>query len=199
LALAPGTRLGVYEVIGSIGVGGMGEVYRATDTTLGRLVAIKILPDAFASDPERLARFEREAKTLASLNHPNIAAIYGFEKSAGLHALVMELVEGGDLSRHSHQEKPSGPDRTQAVACASAAGPPRRQRDRVRSAARFFLTVKSKRSMARQMLARLAVVPNAARSSVNVRSGCSTISVLSRSSCPARIGTRHFVCFRAAN
>src|SRR5436189_78315 len=78
----------------------MGQVYRATDTTLGRHVAIKILPDAFASDPERLARFEREAKTLASLNHPHIAAIYGFEKSGGLHALVMELVEGEDLSAH---------------------------------------------------------------------------------------------------
>ena len=76
----------------------MGEVYRATDTTLGRQVAIKILPDAFASDPERLARFEREAKTLASLNHPHIAAIYGFEKSAGMHALVMELVEGPTLA-----------------------------------------------------------------------------------------------------
>src|SRR5262245_3967103 len=77
----------------------MGQVYRATDTTLGRQVAIKILPDAFASDSERLARFEREAKTLASLNHPHIAAIYGFEKSGGVHALVMELVEGDDLSQ----------------------------------------------------------------------------------------------------
>ena len=77
----------------------MGQVYRGTDTTLGRHVAIKILPDAFASDSERLARFEREAKTLASLNHPHIAAIYGFEKSAGMHALVMELVEGEDLSQ----------------------------------------------------------------------------------------------------
>jgi Protein kinase domain/WD40-like Beta Propeller Repeat len=77
----------------------MGEVYRATDTTLGRQVAIKILPDAFGSDPERLARFEREAKTLASLNHPHIAAIYGFEKSGGVAALVMELVEGDDLSQ----------------------------------------------------------------------------------------------------
>ncbi len=76
----------------------MGEVYRATDTTLGRQVAIKILPDAFASDPDRLARFEREAKTLASLNHPHIGAIYGFEKSAGMHALVMELVEGPTLA-----------------------------------------------------------------------------------------------------
>ena len=77
----------------------MGEVYRATDTRLKRQVAIKILPDAFASDPERLARFEREAKTLALLNHPHIAQIYGFEKSSGMHALVMELVEGEDLSQ----------------------------------------------------------------------------------------------------
>jgi Tol biopolymer transport system component len=99
LALTPGTRLGVYEVTAAIGEGGMGQVYRATDTTLGRQVAIKILPDAFASDPERLSRFEREAQTLASLNHPHIAAIYGFEKSGGLHALVMELVEGEDLSQ----------------------------------------------------------------------------------------------------
>jgi Tol biopolymer transport system component len=99
LALAPGTRLGVYEITAQIGEGGMGQVYRGTDTTLGRQVAIKILPEAFASDPERLARFEREAKTLASLNHPNIAAIYGFEKSGGTHALVMELVEGDDLSQ----------------------------------------------------------------------------------------------------
>ena len=74
--------LGVYEVIAQIGEGGMGQVYRATDPTLGRQVATKILPDAFAAGPERLARFERLAKTLASLNHPNIAAIYGFEKSA---------------------------------------------------------------------------------------------------------------------
>jgi len=99
LALAPGSRLGVYEVTAPIGEGGMGQVWRATDTTLGRQVAIKILPDAFASDPERLARFEREAKTLASLNHPHIAAIYGFEKSSSSHALVMELVEGEDLSQ----------------------------------------------------------------------------------------------------
>ncbi|MEQ1910477.1 MAG: protein kinase [Vicinamibacterales bacterium] len=99
MALTPGTRLGVYEITAKIGEGGMGSVYRATDTTLGRQVAIKILPDAFAADPDRVARFEREAKTLAALNHPHIAAIYGFEKSAGLHALVMELVEGEDLSQ----------------------------------------------------------------------------------------------------
>ena len=99
MALTSGTRLGVYEITAPLGEGGMGQVWRATDTTLGRQVAIKILPDAFASDPERLARFEREAKTLASLNHPNIAAIYGLERSRGTLALVMELVEGDDLSQ----------------------------------------------------------------------------------------------------
>ena len=99
LPLSPGTPLGVYQITAPLGEGGMGQVWRATDTTLGRQVAIKILPDAFASDPERLARFEREAKTLAALNHPHIAAIYGFEKSSGMHALVMELVEGEDLSQ----------------------------------------------------------------------------------------------------
>jgi serine/threonine protein kinase len=76
----------------------MGEVYRATDTNLGRQVAIKVLPDAFAHDPDRLARFEREAKTLASLNHPNIAIIHGLEKTDGIRALVMELVEGPTLA-----------------------------------------------------------------------------------------------------
>jgi serine/threonine protein kinase len=99
LALTPGTRLGVYEITALLGEGGMGQVYRATDTTLARQVAIKILPEAFASDPERLARFEGEAKTLASLNHPHIAAIYAIEKSTSQHALVMELVEGDDLSQ----------------------------------------------------------------------------------------------------
>ena len=99
MALTSGTRLGVYEITAPIGEGGMGQVYRATDTTLGRQVAIKILPEAFAHDPGRLGRFEREAKTLASLNHPHIAAIYGFEKSPGMYALVMELVEGQDLSQ----------------------------------------------------------------------------------------------------
>jgi serine/threonine protein kinase len=99
LALAPGTRLGVYEITSLIGEDGMGQVYRAFDTTLGRQVAIKILPDGFASDPDRIVRFEREAKTLALLNHPHIAAIYAVEKSVGLHALAMELVEGEDLSQ----------------------------------------------------------------------------------------------------
>jgi hypothetical protein len=98
VALTAGTRLGPYEVTAQIGVGGMGEVYRALDTNLGRQVAVKILPDAFAHDPERLARFEREAKALAALNHPNIAQIYGFERANGGRALVMELVEGPTLA-----------------------------------------------------------------------------------------------------
>ena len=95
LALTPGTRLGVYEVTTQIGEGGMGQVWRARDTQLNRDVALKVLPDSFANDPDRLARFTREAQTLAALNHPNIAAIYGIEA----HALVMELVEGEDLSQ----------------------------------------------------------------------------------------------------
>jgi eukaryotic-like serine/threonine-protein kinase len=99
LALTPGIRLGVYEVIASIGEGGMGQVFRARDTKLDRDVAIKALPEAFAHDADRLARFQREARTLASLNHPNIAAIYGLEESGGMTALVMELVEGDDLSQ----------------------------------------------------------------------------------------------------
>ena len=99
MALAVGDRIGPYEITGNLGAGGMGEVYRARDTTLGRDVAVKVLPDVFASDPERLARFEREAKTLASLNHPHIAQIYGLEQSTGAQALVMELVEGDDLSQ----------------------------------------------------------------------------------------------------
>ena len=96
--MEPGTTLGPYEITGPLGKGGMGEVYRANDTNLNRQVAVKVLPTAFAQDTERLARFEREAKTLASLNHPNIAQIYGFEKSTGVHALVMELVEGPTLA-----------------------------------------------------------------------------------------------------
>ena len=98
LSVTPGTRLGPYEIAAQIGVGGMGEVYRATDTNLARQVAIKVLPASVAADPDRLARFDREAKTLAALNHPNIAAIYGLEKSSGITALVMELVEGPTLA-----------------------------------------------------------------------------------------------------
>jgi eukaryotic-like serine/threonine-protein kinase len=98
MPLTTGSRLGSYEISVAIGSGGMGEVYRARDAKLGRDVALKVLPETFARDAERLARFEREAKVLASLNHPNIAAIYGFENSNGADALVMELVEGPTLA-----------------------------------------------------------------------------------------------------
>src|SRR5712675_2287810 len=98
MSIATGTRVGVYEVVALIGAGGMGEVYRARDTRLNRDVALKVLPEIFARDSERMARFEREAKLLASLNHPNIAAIYGLEESGPIRALVMELVEGATLA-----------------------------------------------------------------------------------------------------
>jgi len=101
--LTPGTRLGPYTVGMQIGEGGMGKVYRARDTRLNREVALKVLPDSFAHDPERLARFTREAQTLAALNHPNIAQIYGLEESGEVRALVMELVEGDDLSQRITQ------------------------------------------------------------------------------------------------
>ena len=94
MQLAAGTHLGPYEIVAPLGAGGMGEVYRARDTKLGRDVAIKILPRAFTLDPDRLARFEREARMLASLNHPHIGAIYGLEEADGIRALVLELVEG---------------------------------------------------------------------------------------------------------
>ena len=105
MSLNPGTRLGPYEVTAQIGVGGMGEVYRATDTNLGRQVAIKVLPEAFASDAERLARFEREAKTLAALNHPNIAIIHGLEKTE-------ERPRAGDGARRRADAR--RPDRAEA-------------------------------------------------------------------------------------
>ncbi len=98
MALTAGTRLGPYEITAQIGVGGMGEVYRATDTKLKRDVAVKVLPSLVAADPERLARFQREAEVLASLNHPNIAAIYGLEEAEGQKALVLELIEGPTLA-----------------------------------------------------------------------------------------------------
>ena len=97
-ALSSGSRFGELLILGPLGAGGMGIVYRATDPRLDCTVALKVLPEAFANDPERLARFDREARTLAALNHPNIAQIYGLEQSVGLRALVMELVEGEDLS-----------------------------------------------------------------------------------------------------
>ena len=99
MALAPGTRIGACEIQSVIGAGGMGEVYRALDTKLGRTVALKVLPEAFAGDADRLARFEREARTLATLNHPHIAQIYGLEDAGASRALIMELVEGEDLSQ----------------------------------------------------------------------------------------------------
>ena len=98
MALEIGSRLGHYDVTALIGAGGMGQVYQATDTTLKRQVALKILPEAFSADPERLARFQREAEVLASLNHPGIAAIYGLEEADGTRALVLELVEGPTLA-----------------------------------------------------------------------------------------------------
>ena len=99
MALNPGARIGAFEITGLLGSGGMGEVYRARDTTLGREVAIKVLPEAFALDPDRLARFEREAHLLASLNHQNIGTIYGIQEGTadiGRHsrALVLEFVRG---------------------------------------------------------------------------------------------------------
>ena len=98
MALQPGTTLGPYSVTAKIGEGGMGEVWQARDTKLDRDVALKVLPEAFTSDPDRLARFEREAKVLASLNHPNIGSIYGLEEAEGIRALVLELVEGPTLA-----------------------------------------------------------------------------------------------------
>ena len=101
MALNVGSRLGHYDVTALIGEGGMGQVYQATDTKLKRQVALKILPEAFTQDPDRLARFEREAKVLASLNHPNIGHIYGLEEAEGIRALVLELVEGPTLAGSS--------------------------------------------------------------------------------------------------
>ncbi|HTV81544.1 MAG TPA: serine/threonine-protein kinase [Acidobacteriaceae bacterium] len=104
MGLHAGERLGIYEILLPLGKGGMGEVYRARDTRLNREVAIKVLPQAFADDPNRMARFEREARLLASLNHPHIAAIHGLEEADGQRALVMELVEGLTL-----EERIAGP------------------------------------------------------------------------------------------
>ncbi len=98
MPLTVGSRLAHYDVTALIGEGGMGQVYQATDTKLGRDVALKILPEAFATDPDRLARFQREAQVLASLNHPGIAAIYGIEEQDDTRALVLELVEGPPLA-----------------------------------------------------------------------------------------------------
>src|SRR5213593_776919 len=99
MSLVHGTRLGPYEIAALLGAGGMGEVYKARDTKLGRDVAIKILPDLFVREPERVARFEREAQLLAALNHPHIAGIYGLEEHEGTRFLAMELVEGESLAQ----------------------------------------------------------------------------------------------------
>jgi WD40 repeat protein len=114
MSLAPGFRLGQYEITTQLGAGGMGEVYKARDTRLQRSVAIKILPSSFATDPERLARFEREAQVLASLNHPNIAHIYGVEETGGALALVMELVEGPTLAEVIAHHRPHGSGATRS-------------------------------------------------------------------------------------
>jgi eukaryotic-like serine/threonine-protein kinase len=98
MMLVAGSKLGPYEIIGAIGAGGMGEVYRARDGRLNRDVALKVLPEVFAADPDRMVRFEREARVLGALNHPNIAAIYGLEEFGSGCALVMELVEGETLA-----------------------------------------------------------------------------------------------------
>src|SRR5215472_7240603 len=103
MALATGDKLGPYEILAAIGAGGMGEVYRAKDTKLKREVALKVLPEVFAGDPARMARFQREAEALASLNHPNIAQIYGIAESNDVPALVMELVLGETLAEKIKQ------------------------------------------------------------------------------------------------
>src|SRR6266571_1142827 len=97
MSLSTGSKIGPYEIVALLGAGGMGEVYRGRDSRLGRDVALKVLPQNFAADAERMARFQREAQVLASLNHPHIAALYGLEDAGGVRALVMELVEGPTL------------------------------------------------------------------------------------------------------
>ncbi len=97
-AFSPGTRIGQYEIVAPLGAGGMGEVYRATDTRLGRDVALKTLPDSFTHDSERLARFRREAQVLASLSHPHVGAIYGIEDVNGQQVIVLEFVDGETLA-----------------------------------------------------------------------------------------------------
>jgi eukaryotic-like serine/threonine-protein kinase len=116
MPLSTGTKLGSYEIRSAIGAGGMGEVYQAHDTKLGRDVAIKVLPEAFAHDPERLARFQREAKMLASLNHPNIATIYGLEQFGDTHYLVIELVPGDTLQQRVKRDGPVPIEEALAIA-----------------------------------------------------------------------------------
>src|SRR5260370_21945140 len=108
MPLSAGTRLGPYEIVLPLGVGGMGEVYRARDTKLGHSVAIKVLPEAVATHADRIARFEREAKVLASLNHPHIAALFVMEESSGRHFLVLELVECETLAQRIASSNATG-------------------------------------------------------------------------------------------
>jgi serine/threonine protein kinase len=121
MALTSGARVGPYEIVSPLGAGGMGEVYRARDSKLQREVAIKVLPDHLAADRERLARFEREAQVLASLNHPHIAQIYGFEQSEHANALVLELVEGETLAERIGQRS-AATGRSAADRAADCAG-----------------------------------------------------------------------------
>ena len=123
MSLTIGSTLGAYEIVGALGAGGMGEVYRARDTRLKREVAIKVLPDAFANDPDRLARFQREAELLATLNHPNIAAVYGLEHEGDTRAIVMELVGGDTLAeRLGRSDQPPPGLRRSAAASSKAEG-----------------------------------------------------------------------------
>ena len=130
MALTPGSRFGPYRVSAQIGAGGMGEVYRAIDTNLKRAVAMKVLPVSVAGDSERLARFQREAELLAALNHPNIASIYGLEKSGPATALVMELVEGPTLA-DGHR---AGRDSDLPTPCPSQSRSPKPSRRRTSKA-----------------------------------------------------------------
>src|SRR6185436_11099779 len=116
MPLTAGVRLGSYEILDGIGAGGLGEVYRARDMKLGRDVAIKILPEGFADDPDRIARFEREAQLLAALNHPHIATIHGLEESNGVRFLVLEFVDGQSIADRLAGGKPLPIDEALAVA-----------------------------------------------------------------------------------
>src|SRR4249919_131908 len=118
MSLAPGTTFGPYELVAALGAGGMGEVYRARDAKLNRDVAIKVLPEAFHRDPDRLARFKREAQVLASLSHPHIGHIYGFEDTNGVPALVLELVEGLTLADRLQRSAPAALPIEEALAIA---------------------------------------------------------------------------------
>jgi eukaryotic-like serine/threonine-protein kinase len=129
MPLPVGTRLGQYDVLAKLGAGGMGEVYRARDTKLGRDVALKVLPESFTHDPERVARFRREAQLLASLNHPHIAGIYGLEQIDGCDFLVLELVDGSRSPSGSSEAR--SPSRRHSP---SAARLPARLKPRTRRA-----------------------------------------------------------------